>query len=161
MRLREYSRNDLPEVLSLFYETVHALGSPAFTPEQLDAWAPAVPDEASWQERLAFSSSFVAEHKDRLVGFGNVTALGLIDTLYVHQNAQKTGVGGALLMRLTAEAKSNGLRTVQTEANLAARPFFEKQGFRLTRENTKVVRGVEFRTYVMTMDITEDEASED
>lgn len=161
MKLREYRRADLQELLSLFYETVHAIDSNDFTPEQLEAWAPADADGDAWQERLSNSATFVAEHKDRIVGFGNVTILGLIDTLYVHKTAQNSGVGAALLMRLIAEAKSKGIKTVQTEANRGAKSFFEKQGFVITRENMKARRGVEFKTYVMRLDLPEDAPTED
>ncbi len=160
MKLRDYRRDDLEDVLALFYEAVHAIDSKDFTSAQLDAWAPREPDRVLWQDRLSNSSTFVAEHKDRIVGFGNVTLLGLIDTLYVHKDMQKSGVGGALLMRLIAEAKSRGLKTVQADVNATALPFFEKQGFAVRRNLVKTHKDVTFSNYVMEMDIPEDDDKE-
>ena len=46
--LRPYAPEDLPKILGLFRASVHGLCGKDYTPEQLDAWAPASLDEEAW-----------------------------------------------------------------------------------------------------------------
>ena len=43
--------------------------------------------------------------------------------------------------------RSLGVEELFTEASLTARPFFERQGFRVTEEQTVLRRDVSFRRY--------------
>lgn len=51
--LRPYAPEDLPEILGLFRASVHGLCGKDYTPEQLDAWAPASLDAEAWGRSLA------------------------------------------------------------------------------------------------------------
>ena len=56
----------------------------------------------------------------------------LIDQLFVRIDAQREGVGSALL-RKARERSPAGLRAYTFQKNNAARAFFEKHGFRVVR----------------------------
>jgi putative acetyltransferase len=161
MKLRPFDKKDLDEVLDLFRETVHAINAADYSPEQLDAWAPERPDKHAWEERLTSSSSFVVETGGRIVGFGNLTAEGRVDTLYVHKNSQKEGIGAAIIMRLIAEAKSKRMRRIDTFASITARPFFEKEGFTVEREYERKRNGISFVNYVMALELPPAEERDD
>lgn len=47
VEVRPYVKRDAPEIARLFYETVHVVNRRDYTPAQLDAWAPEVPDPDS------------------------------------------------------------------------------------------------------------------
>ena len=70
MTLRPYREEDLKEILSLFYRSVHELAAEDYTPAQLDAWAPSDPDEEGWRRSLAAHYALVAEEDGRIVAFG-------------------------------------------------------------------------------------------
>jgi putative acetyltransferase len=59
------------------------------------------------------------------------------------------GVGRRLYEAAEREAGELGLESVSTEASLTARPFFERLGFRVVREQTVVRRGVGLTNFVM------------
>ena len=40
MIIREYRKEDLGEVMQLFYDTVHTVNRRDYTEEQVNAWAP-------------------------------------------------------------------------------------------------------------------------
>lgn len=56
----------------------------------------------------------------------------LIDQLFVAVDAQRQGVGSALLAK-ARERYSDGLRAYTFQKNVAARTFFEKHGFVIVR----------------------------
>jgi putative acetyltransferase len=45
--VRDYRAADAPALARLFHDTVHAIAARDYTPDQLRAWSPAVPDAAA------------------------------------------------------------------------------------------------------------------
>lgn len=146
--LRRLQAEDLDAVLRLFYDTVHAINARDYTPAQLDAWAPVIPDISRWQ-RIFSQHSLVSELNGLITGIGTMAAGGYIDLLYVHKDYQGRGIASALLRAMEAHARASGLSRLYTEASITARPVFEKQGFVMLRTNAKVFGGEVFVNYVM------------
>lgn len=147
MQLRRYQPGDLAAILSLFRDTVHRIAAADYSPAQLDAWAPAQPDEAAWALSLRHNLALVAVEGGELVGFGDIDlAAGYLDRLYVHSGRQRRGIATALCGALEA---SCGAPRLTTHASLTARPFFERQGWRVVNRQTVVRRGVELDNFVM------------
>lgn len=149
MTIRKYRRSDLGAVLGLFHDTVHSVGARDYTPVQLDAWAPSVPDKSIWHERLSSAEAFVVEEDERIVGFGSLSRDGWVDTLYVHKDHQREGIATAILSRLLEEAVEFELPAVRVTTSITARPFFEAQGFDLEWEQEKAHHGSVFKGFVM------------
>jgi len=148
MFLRAYRHDDKRSLQRLFFDTVHSVNARDYTPEQLDAWAPAEPDRDSWT-RLDQQICFVVECQKALVGFIGLTPDGLIDFLFVHKDFQGKGIASALLKQVERLARKRGITFLSTESSITARHFFEKNGFSVSSENKKTVRGVEFLNYKM------------
>lgn len=65
----------------------------------------------------------------------------------------RRGVASALYVQAERELVAHGTRHLFTEASLLARPFFERQGFRVV-EDQEVSRGdVSLRRFLMCKDI--------
>ena len=141
MILRAYRSSDLPAVLSLFRDTVHTVNAGDYTPEQLDAWAPAQLDAAAWDASLLAHQTLVAEENGSILGFADLGPDGYLDRLYVHRDWQGRGVASALCDALP------GAR--YTHASITARPFFEKRGWHVVREQQVERRGVRLTNFVM------------
>ena len=129
MELRRFSREDLEEILALFYQTIHQVNAADYSPAQLEAWAPAQPDRSRWTT-LEENYALVAWEKGRIVGFGDLAADGLLDRLFVRFDCQGKGVGTALLQGLEAQAARQGNAGILTFASITARPFFQRHGYR-------------------------------
>ena len=82
MLLRSYSEKDLKEILALFYDAVHLVAAKDYSPAQLDAWAPRLPDEERWRNSLSAHYALVAEEGGKIVGFGDIDGTGYLDRLY-------------------------------------------------------------------------------
>ena len=141
MILRAYRGSDLPAILSLFRDTVHTVCARDYTRSQLDAWAPAEPDAAAWDASLRAHRTLVAEEDGRILGFADLGSDGYLDRLYVHRDWQGRGVASALCAALSGARR--------THASITARPFFERRGWHVVREQRVERRGVALTNFVM------------
>ena len=149
MEIRDYKEGDAEKIVRLFYETVHSVNRLDYSQEQVEAWAPEIPDATDWHRRMAARKTLVAEHEGEIVGFVEMEEDGHLDMLYVRGDAVGRGVGQGLYQAVEQEARSRNLRRILTEASITARPFFEQQGFRTVREQTVWRRGVGLTNFVM------------
>ena len=141
MILRAYRGSDLPAILSLFRDTVHTVCARDYTRSQLDAWAPAEPDAAAWDASLLAHRTLVAEEDGSILGFADMAEDGYLDRLYVHRDWQGRGVASALCAALPGARR--------THASITARPFFERRGWHVVREQRVERRGVALTNFVM------------
>ena len=149
MRIRAAREGDLPGLIDLYRETVHAVGAGHYTRQQLAAWAPEDLAPADWAPRLARNTALVAEDGDTLLGFAELSPGGALDMLYVHKDHQGRGVATALLGALEARARDQGLARLTTNASRVARPFFLGRGFTLVASQTVERRGVAIENFRM------------
>ena len=149
MEIRGYKPSDAPEVSRLFYDTVHSVNRADYSEEQLKAWAPRVPDPGEWNARMAARRTLVAAEGGEVLGFVELEENGHLDMIYVRGDAVGRGVGRRLYEAAEREASELGCATISTEASVTARPFFERLGFRVVREQTVVRQGVELTNFVM------------
>ena len=141
MTLRPYRPADCPALAELFYHTVHTVCARDYSSEQLDAWADGQVDLVAWNASFLAHTTLVAVEGGTIVGFADLAPEGYLDRLYVHKDWQRRGVASALCDALT-EAKV-------THASLTARPFFEKRGWQVVREQQVERHGVLLTNFVM------------
>jgi len=153
-RIRGYRAGDAPAIVRLFFDTVRAVNRLDYSEEQVEAWAPGVPDPEEWHARMNGRRTLVAEEDDRVVGFAELEVDGHLDMLYVRGDAVGRGVGRLLYEAVEWEAQNTGLSRIFTEASVTARPFFERRGFRVMREQTVLRRGTRLTNFVMRKDLT-------
>jgi len=149
MNIRCYSDSDLEAVVYLFTASVHGLPVDHYDAEQREAWAPTLPDLSAWDARLKGLTTLVAEIDGKLAGFISYEPNGHIDLLYTSPASPRIGVASDLLRHAEAELSCTGIDEVFTEASLAARPFFEREGFWVKEEQIVSLRGVQFLRYLM------------
>ena len=146
MTLRDYSKPDCAILAQLFYDTVHTVNAKDYTREQLDAWATGEVNLEAWNESFQAHHTVVAELDGKIVGFGDMDEIGYLDRLYVHKDYQRRGVATAICNAL--EQNSNAAEFT-THASITARPFFEKRGYTVVREQQVERRGVLLTNFVM------------
>lgn len=145
MEIREYRPGDCEELTRLFYDTVHTVNCKDYTPAQLDAWADGKPDLERWDRSLREHFSLVALEGEQIVGFGDMDSTGYLDRLYVHKDHQGRGIATALCDRLEQTAAG----TIITHASITARPFFERRGYVVVKEQQVERKGILLRNFVM------------
>ena len=148
MILRKYRSNDCPEMLKLFYDTVHEINKKDYSSEQLDAWTSGIIFD-KWDKSFLSNNTIVAENNGIIAGFGDMDRNGYLDRLYVNKDYQNIGIGSAIINELEKTAVSNGVFCFTTYSSITAKPFFIKHYYRVLKENTVLKNGIEMRNYFM------------
>lgn len=143
--IRQYRSSDCKEITKLFYGTVHRVNSADYTKEQLDVWAPEQADLEKWNRSLLEHHSIVAVEDGKITGFGDIDETGYLDRLYVHADCQRRGIATAICDRLEEIIS----RDIVTHASITARPFFEKRGYCVVKEQQVERQGILLTNYVM------------
>lgn len=151
MTIRTCTLSDLTELLHLFYSAVHTACAGDYTPAQLDAWAPADPDRASWTEKLRRETFLAAEENGTLLGFASLEK-DYLDLLYVRPDCRRQGIASVLCDFL--EQLCTGER-IQVHASITARPFFEARGYHLLESCQVGRRGQVLTNFLMEKERTE------
>ena len=121
----------------------------------LDQWQKGYPSREVWIQDIEDGCAYLAVEDGQIVGFGDMDDTGYLDRLYVHAKYQGRGIASAICDRLERkwlEQKSAGKpvsKKIITHASITARPFFEKRGYRVVKEQQVTRQGVLLINYVM------------
>ena len=81
----------------------------------------------------------------QLVGFGDIDKTGYLDHLFVHANYQGRGIATAICNQLEQVVKGD----ITTHASITAKPFFEKRGYRVVKEQQVERQGIFLTNFCM------------
>ena len=146
MELRPYCPTDCTVIAELFYQTVHTVNARDYTPQQLDAWASGQVDLEKWKESFLAHDTWVAVEKGILTGFADMDQSGYLDRLYVHKDFQDCGIATLLCNKLEQRCAAHRFTT---HASITARPFFEKRGYQVVKEQQVERGGILLTNFVM------------
>lgn len=149
MLVRTHRNGDIPYISRLYYDTIHLVNCNDYSREQIEAWAPAVPEDSFWKVRFKNYNVYVAEEDGHIVGFTELDSVGHIDCFFVHYQWQRRGVGTRLMERVVSTAKKKRIARLYAEVSITARPFFAKLGFDVVKEKQVTRRGVELAQFSM------------
>ncbi len=148
--IREYKAEDAQDLANIYYNTIHKFNIQDYTQEQVNVWAPESSLEATgWAKKFERTKPFVATLDNTIVGFAEFEPDGHIDCFYCHHQWIGYGIGSALMKAIYEKAKQKKILRIFAEVSITARPFFEKQGFITTKEQTVVLEGVKLTNYKM------------
>lgn len=140
-----YRPSDCKILTGLFYNTVHTVNARDYTEEQLNVWATGEVDLEKWNQSLQEHFSVVAVDNGTVVGFGDIDHTGYLDRLFVHADYQGKGVGTAICNQLEQAVQG----TIVTHASITAKPFFEKRGYSVMKEQSVERQGIFLTNYRM------------
>lgn len=143
--IRKYKESDCEETMTLFYNTVHAINARDYAKEQLDVWASKERSVKNWNDSLLKNHALVASLEDLIIGFGDIDDTGYLDRLFVHKDYQGIGIATALCDRLEQYVSDK----ITVHASITAKPFFEKRGYKVVKEQQVKIERVSLTNYVM------------
>lgn len=150
IKIREYRSGDAEALANIYYNTIHKVNIQHYTLEQVNVWAPETSlDGNRWIKKFEKTKPFIAIADDLIVGFAEFEPDGHIDCFYCHHNWIGCGVGSALMSAIHEKATNWKIKHIFAEVSITAKPFFEKQGFTVTKEQTVIKNGVQFINYRM------------
>ncbi|MCI7150065.1 GNAT family N-acetyltransferase [Bariatricus sp. HCP28S3_A7] len=145
MLIREYQSSDCDKMAELFYNTVHTINAKDYSKEQLDVWATGQIDLKNWDQSFQEHYSVVAVNDGIIVGFGDIDRKGYLDRLFVHTDYQRKGIASDICNCLEQAVQGN----IVTHASITARPFFERRGYKVVKEQQVERQGIFLTNYVM------------
>jgi len=149
MRLRPYAQTDAPALAAIYRNAVLALGTPAYTPQQVAVWASFAEEADAFAHFLAEGYTVIAEIDDRPVSFCQLKPLDHVALLYTDPEFARQGMATAVYHAIEQHARAKRQSVLTTDASKISRPFFEQNGFTLRRTEQTHRHGVYFERYQM------------
>ncbi|HWW65163.1 MAG TPA: GNAT family N-acetyltransferase [Sphingomonadaceae bacterium] len=153
IHIRPLTIEDGEIAASIFFDAVHRGTREHYTLEQRQAWAGTTADSAGWRNRLVGMDGFVAEMGGCAVGFMTLDDAGYIDLAFVRPEVAGKGVGWRLYRTIERLAEERGATRLTAHASKTARPFFERQGWIVDRQQSVVRRNVELINFKMSKEL--------
>ncbi len=148
--IRRATLDDIPAMKTLYRETITNICAADYNAEQIQAWSSTAERTDSLAKRIESQCFIVAvSENDEIVGFASFEEPDYLDLMYVHKDFQFQGVGGSLLAAIREKAVEVGAARIVSDVSITARPFFEKQGFRVVKKQTVRIGDVELTNYKM------------
>lgn len=145
--IREFKIGDEAELWSVFYTSIHQVCSNNYSEEQIQAWAPADLDQAIWVKKMQSLKPYVAIDGRKIVGYADLQIDGKIDHFFVHGDHQGQGVGNRLMNKILKVGVNKD--RLYSEVSHTAKPFYEKNGFTVTKVQKVTMRAVELTNSLM------------
>ena len=149
-KLRELTDEDIPVLQTLFRETVLHVNARDYTREEVEDWA-SCGDSVEQMKDLLARNDYVAalNEQGEIIGFSSMNAEGYLHSLFVHKDYQQVGVGSLLLSAVEKRAWEYGVSEITSEVSLTARPFFEKRGYEVVKDQKRRANRLELTNFVM------------
>lgn len=145
IKIEAFKSEDTESIIELFRDTVHHVNSDDYDSSQINSWAPLTVDVEKWQTSLQKNETLVARIADVIVGFIDIDENNYLDHLYVHKDYQGQSIATLLITTLLENKEG----TITTDSSITAKPFFEKQGFKVLRKQSVIRDGIELINYKM------------
>ncbi len=149
INIRKYKESDAPALWTIFYHTIRNVNIHDYSKAQVEAWAPDEFVPEIWQQKMNFILPFVAEIESDIVGYADLQENGLIDHFFCHYKYQGKGIGRSLMEHVINIGQLMGISKLYSEVSITARPFYEKFGFKVVKEQIVAVHGQKLCNFVM------------
>ncbi|MEM7640968.1 MAG: GNAT family N-acetyltransferase [Pseudomonadota bacterium] len=156
LEVRADGVSDIPALIRIFWRGVHEGAAPKYSETQRRVWLPEPPTPEAYGARLAGQIVFVAARDAEPVGFMTLRpADGLLDFAYVLPEERGQGTADILLAMVENHALALGPPRLTTRASDMARPFFVRNGWRVTGDATVTRAGVAIPSTHMARDLSD------
>jgi putative acetyltransferase len=149
MEIRRFKLGDEAALFRVYFTAIHGVASRDYSPEQIEAWAPADLDVDLWANRVQKIRPFVVDFDNEIVGYADVQPDGYIDHFFVAGSHPRQGIGTQLMTRIHEEARSLGLTVLTSNVSKTAERFFALHGFHVVERRFPVLRGVTLQNALM------------
>ena len=142
-RIRPLREQHIPDLLTLFEQSVRRMGPEHYSPQQVEQWALGA-RHPGLVSQLCDHHGWVIEQQGIPLGFVTLSDDGHLSLLYVSPDHPRQGLGGLLLARALQAAGQLGLHSLTTEASTFSLALFLRHGFEQAGLETVERGGVSF-----------------
>ncbi|WP_456441156.1 N-acetyltransferase family protein [Psychroserpens sp.] len=150
---REATQDDLPEITSIYRDTIRVVNSKDYSEEQIEAWSSGADDTKKWQDRIKKFYFLVAEVNDQIVGFAYLKSGFYLENMFVHKDFQGQTVGSKLLRIMESQVLMNGHNVIKSDISTSAFPFFDSHYYDVGKKQKKSFKGQVFDIFIVFKDL--------
>ena len=151
IRLRKATLEDIDLLRALFTQSVQNTCSADYNRLQIQAWTGRGTLQR-WHELFQSDLYFLLaedSRKSQVAGFTSVNSKGYLHSMFVHPDYQRQGIASRLLLKAEEYVRIRQGVSVYSEVSITARPFFEKHGYSIEKEQTVSVGDIEMTNFLM------------
>ena len=150
VRFRMAETGDIPEIKNLLKSTVLTVNAQDYTADEVADWASCGDKSGHWEELFSrFHIIAATDSENRIIGFSAIGSDGYLHSLFVHKDWQNKGIGTLLLSEAEKTAMTCGATQITSDVSITARPFFEKHGYSIIKEQKAKANRLYMTNYMM------------
>ena len=136
--IRTARQSDSVELRDLYKNTVLIINRRDYSQEEVEDWASCGNDLSKIEKMIETHYFIVAvDQQLQIVGFSSITSQGYLHSMFVHKDFQGKGIATILLKEIERYAIEQGRELITSEVSLTARPFCERQGYTVEKEQKR------------------------
>ena len=150
--IRKALFEELNTLANLFHKTVENINIQDYNKIQIEVWKKKA-NYSRWVELWNSDLTFIVAETPlkEIVGFTSFRSTGYIHSMFVHHLYQRNGIATHLLKQIETQCYNTALKS---EASITAKPFFEKMGFNVIKEQNVSIENIKLKNYIMIKRIT-------
>ncbi len=149
IEIRPATLKDLPEITSIFRNTMLLINAKDYSEKQIKGMASAADDTEIWTERINSLYFIVAEIKSVIVGFAYLKNGNHFDGLFVHKDFQRQGIGSKLVRIIESQVMMHEFEVIKSDVSITALPFFDNKYYEVIKKQKKSFKGLVFENYLV------------
>ena len=150
MIIRKAEIDDLPELKKLFSDTIIATCKTDYTINERKVWSSAIAKNEKWLKSLKEEFFIIAESGSKIIGFSSLKNKDYLNLMYVHKDFTRKGLATKLYKNIKTKSLEYGVEKLNADVSKTAKPFFEKLGFKVVKENRNIIENEILINYKMT-----------
>lgn len=149
IQIRPAVIDDIPEITSIFRNTITHVNSKHYSEKQITVWASGADNIDEWENRINKLYFIIAEIDNAVVGFAYLKNGNYLEGLFVHKDYQRQGVGSKLLRIMESQVMMNDFEVFKSDVSKTALPFFDNKYFNVIKKQKKNLKGVVLENYLV------------
>jgi len=149
IEIRQSTSEDLPEITSIFRDTIIHVNSKDYSEKQIEVWASGADDIKKWEDRIKKFYFIVAVIENTIVGFAYLKNGNYFDGLFVHKDYQRLGIASKLMRIVESQVMMNGFEIIKSDVSKTALPFFDNKYYNVIKKQKKSFKGLVFENYIV------------
>ena len=149
-KIRIAQQSDSAELRDLYKNTVLVVNRRDYSQDEVEDWASCGDDLSNIEEMIKTHYFIVAVNQlSQIVGFSSITPQGYLHSMFIHADFQGKGIATMLLEEIERYAITKGIIQITSEVSLTARPFFEKKGYVVEKEQKRQANKLRWTNFWM------------
>ena len=152
--IRAALQSDAVELKNLFQNTVLAINRRDYSQAEVEDWASCGDDLSNIEDMIKTHYFIVAvNQQSEIVGFSSITPQGYLHSMFVHRDFQGKGIASLLLKEIERYAMESEIVRITSEVSVTARPFFEKKGYVVEKEQKRKANQLSLTNFLMAKEV--------